>query len=86
MAKKLTDINLIRMAWLMLTEYSILGVLWDYLTLKPEMADKHTKNRRRGTCEWCDDKIKATNQCSICGCWIKAKTMYKKSKCPRGKW
>lgn len=86
MSKKITDINIFRAIWIALTEYSILGVAWDYLFQQVDLEDKSVRYTRRQICAACDDKIDITNQCSICGCWIKAKTMYTKSKCPVDKW
>lgn len=83
---KITDINVPRMIYLMFTQYSILGVIYDTIMRKAEMCCDALKAERRKTCSGCKDRITSTNQCSICGCWITAKTMYSKSKCPNGYW
>ena len=64
--------------------------------LKIERADDETINSRKKICQECDQfkrvytnfagKKINTSKCSICGCFIGAKTLIKSEKCPEKKW
>lgn len=41
---------------------------------------------RLDTCKKCDKFILDRNRCSVCGCYMPAKTKLKGSKCPLGRW
>lgn len=49
-------------------------------------VDQQTYINRLKICETCDHSISviplAGKTCSVCGCFVKAKTRYKKSQCP----
>lgn len=56
------------------------------LTGNAQYVDEGTRIKRLETCAACPKLIKLTNQCSECGCFVKAKTRYAESSCPIGKW
>lgn len=69
------------------TQYTILNVIVDEFLNKAEKASKYTRARRLYlNCYACDELFNPTKQCKKCGCFVKAKVMYKKSSCPIGKW
>lgn len=41
---------------------------------------------RMNICEGCEFFINETSRCSVCGCYMKAKAMFKKTYCPENKW
>jgi len=49
-------------------------------------ASKKVERARMAVCETCDAFDKKRKRCSKCGCYMKAKTKLKESKCPLGKW
>lgn len=44
------------------------------------------QRKRIEICKECDSLFTPTMQCEECLCFIRLKTMAKKSKCPLGKW
>jgi hypothetical protein len=52
----------------------------------PRIADEKTVNERRNICSECEYLDKQRNRCKKCGCMLKAKTAFKGTKCPIGKW
>lgn len=42
--------------------------------------------QRQDICNDCEHRIKVTNQCSECGCFLAAKTKFKQESCPLQKW
>lgn len=42
--------------------------------------------RRMTICESCPNLTVVTQQCSVCGCFMKAKTKLNSANCPVGKW
>jgi len=55
----------------------------NYAFPNPEMEELAKK--RAAICVDCP-KLKSNNFCSVCGCYIPAKTRSKKSRCPLSKW
>ena len=53
---------------------------------KPGIADENVINERRNICSECDYLDKERNRCKKCGCMLRAKTAFKGTKCPIGKW
>ena len=53
---------------------------------KPGMADEKTVNERRNICSECEYLDKEKNRCKKCGCMLRAKTAFKGTSCPIGKW
>jgi hypothetical protein len=68
------------------TSYSIIGVLVDIFNGTIDLSDYKEIQKRRDICYNCNYLFKLTKQCKQCGCFIKAKTIFSKSKCPIGKW
>lgn len=42
--------------------------------------------RRMSICKDCPFFIQESKRCSKCGCFMEKKAMFKKTKCPEGKW
>jgi hypothetical protein len=42
--------------------------------------------QRNKTCKECEDYIPNQDRCSVCGCYLKVKTLLQVAKCPRNKW
>jgi hypothetical protein len=49
-------------------------------------VDDTTYEYRMSICGGCEFFISETERCSVCGCYMKAKNMFKKTYCPEGKW
>lgn len=64
--------------------YNILGVIKDLLTGNLQFVDSQTKNQRMDICNSCE--ARKLNFCSVCGCYLPAKTKLKKSECPMELW
>ena len=47
-------------------------------------VSKRTLENRRKLCSLCP--YRAENTCMVCGCYIKYKTKFKDSGCPKGVW
>jgi hypothetical protein len=58
----------------------------DLLNPKTEKATEEQAKDRLEICNSCDEYIKLTHQCKVCGCFMELKTKIKISKCPLGKW
>jgi hypothetical protein len=43
-------------------------------------------SQRQDICNDCEYRIKTTNQCSKCGCFLSAKTKFRQEECPLQKW
>ena len=57
---------------------------WHYLT--QDHVDDATQQSRYALCKECPSFINLTKQCSLCGCFMKAKTAIKNATCPDGRW
>lgn len=49
------------------------------------MVEKSVSSDRWTICKDCDG-LRANNTCKECGCFMVAKTKFKKASCPLGKW
>jgi len=49
-------------------------------------VDETTYEHRISLCRGCEFFINETERCSVCGCYMKAKSMFKKAYCPENKW
>ncbi len=49
-----------------------------------QRADLTERERRYNICLTCPERNH--DRCSLCGCFIKTKTIFKNSECPIGKW
>ncbi len=48
------------------------------------LVDSSTKKKRLSVCDQCE--YRSDMQCSVCECFILAKTMLASESCPKGKW
>lgn len=64
--------------------YNMLNVIKDLLTGKLEYVDAPTKTDRMTICHSCE--ARKNNFCTVCGCYLPAKTKLKKSECPMELW
>ena len=48
--------------------------------------EKDIQAERYAVCEDCSEFRKLTRQCNVCACFMPAKTLFNKSKCPKGYW
>ena len=46
------------------------------------LHDQDIIDKRWAECEKCEFLIKSTNQCSVCKCWMTAKTKVATARCP----
>lgn len=58
----------------------------DLLNPRTQHATNEVAAERLEICKQCPKFIKATTQCTECGCFMFAKTKLKAAKCPLGKW
>jgi len=49
------------------------------------MVEKEVSSKRFDICKDCDS-LRANNTCKECGCYMIAKTKFKKASCPLDKW
>jgi hypothetical protein len=49
------------------------------------IADQETRAKRIGECQQCEHLVKR-KRCGKCGCFVRAKVTFEKSKCPIDKW
>lgn len=66
--------------------YNILDVITDIFTGQLKFAKFSVAKKRYKECTECEVRNKTLNVCTICGCWLPAKTKLEKSSCPMGKW
>jgi hypothetical protein len=59
---------------------------WHLLDADARISNQEKINKRFEICKTCVHFIKATTQCTQCGCIMKAKTTLKIAECPIGKW
>lgn len=68
----------------MFNGYNIFDAIWDLLRGKLEFTDKKVAIDRMNICNSCE--ARKGNFCSVCGCYLPAKTKLKKSECPMELW
>ncbi len=59
---------------------------WDIFNKNLEKVDESIFNKRMDICNSCEHLIKATKQCTKCGCFMVLKTKMPHAICPVGKW
>jgi hypothetical protein len=59
---------------------------WDLLNPSAFESDDEIVTKRLDLCRGCEHLIKATTQCTKCGCFMNLKTKLKAASCPIGKW
>tara|TARA_B100001971_G_C18114300_1_gene495955 strand:+ start:60 stop:350 length:291 start_codon:yes stop_codon:yes gene_type:complete len=50
------------------------------------VIEKEIQEERYAICEDCSEFKKLTRQCKVCSCFMPAKTLFNKSRCPKGYW
>jgi hypothetical protein len=63
---------------------SFVDRLKNKITVK--FVDHELSVQRLSTCKNCEEFVKITSQCKLCGCFLPAKTKLKNSSCPIKKW
>jgi hypothetical protein len=66
--------------------YNILDVVKDVIIGDLEIASDDIVESRRALCESCEVRNATFNICTVCGCFIPAKTKLKESECPMELW
>ncbi|WP_353744838.1 DUF6171 family protein [Hydrotalea sp. AMD] len=66
--------------------YNIIDVFKDILKGNLEFVSKQEANSRFEICKKCEVRNPKLNICTICGCFLPAKTKLKKSTCPMNQW
>lgn len=66
--------------------YNILDVLKDIVLGRLDFVDANTKKDRYNICLSCEARNKTFNTCTVCGCYLPAKTKLKKAGCPMELW
>ena len=66
--------------------YNIWDALWELVTGKLEFTSKSIAKERMNICKNCEVRNKTLNTCTICGCFLPAKTKLEKSSCPMELW
>lgn len=59
---------------------------WDLINPKIERVPEHIAEKRYEICKKCPEFRKFTTQCSICNCFMGAKTKLPNASCPLHKW
>jgi hypothetical protein len=59
---------------------------WDFINPATQYVSEEEASARFSICESCPFLIKATSQCSKCGCFMNLKTKLQKATCPVGNW
>ena len=65
---------------------SIVAVGKDLINNKNVFAIEEIINKRLNICKSCEFFNNENNRCSICGCYMTAKTKLNSSNCPKGLW
>jgi hypothetical protein len=58
----------------------------DFLSSATEYVSKEVQEERFSICAGCPELMKLTNQCKLCGCFMKLKVKLAHAECPAGKW
>ena len=74
------------MTWQELRDDSI-SKLKDLATsVSSGVVEKKIQAERYAICEDCSEFRKSIKQCKVCSCFMPAKTLFNRSKCPKGYW
>lgn len=66
--------------------YNIFNAILDFFNGDLEFVTKTKAKERQAICNQCEAKNKKLNVCTICGCYLPAKTKLKESSCPMSQW
>ena len=67
-------------------DYNIVDVVKDFLTGNLKFADDDVVAHRLSICEPCEARNTTLNTCSVCSCYLPAKTKLVEATCPMEKW
>ena len=67
-------------------KYGIMDVVKQFLSGTLKFASDDIVASRRATCKTCEVRNTTLNTCTICSCYIPAKTKLLNSSCPMEKW
>ena len=70
----------------MKANYYITDIIKQFLAGTLKFADEDVVDERRAICEQCEIRNATLNICTICQCYIPAKTKLLESTCPMEKW
>ena len=59
---------------------------WDLLNPNKPRSSEELSAYRLEICKACPQYRQATNQCKLCGCFMKLKTTLAQATCPLNKW
>jgi hypothetical protein len=59
---------------------------WDLLNPNQPRSSEELGAYRLEICKTCEYYRQKTNQCKLCGCFMKLKTTLENAKCPVNKW
>lgn len=59
---------------------------WHLLDPNRKIKDQQVVEKRMKICDQCPHLIKLTKQCTLCGCFMPAKTTLSNAECPIHKW
>lgn len=67
-------------------KYTIFHAIYDFCRSKLKYATASLTEERRQHCQACEMRNKTLNTCTICGCYIPAKTRLEEASCPMDVW
>lgn len=75
-----------KMTWQEIRDDSISRLKETVDAVTSGFIEKDIQSARYKICEDCSEFRKTLRQCKICSCFMPAKTLFNKSKCPKGYW
>jgi hypothetical protein len=66
--------------------YTIIDVAKDLIRGKLKFASRAVASSRISECNGCEVYDSKHKKCTVCGCYMPAKTKLELSSCPMGKW
>jgi hypothetical protein len=74
------------MTWQEIRDDSIIKLKDLVTSVSSGIIEKEIQAERFAVCEDCSEFRKSLRQCKVCSCYMPAKTLFKRSKCPKGYW
>ena len=75
-----------KMTWQQIRDESIGMLKETYTAVTSGYLEKEIQEERYEICEGCSEFIKILRLCNVCKCYMPAKTLFNKSKCPKSYW
>ena len=75
-----------KMTWQQIRDDSISKLKETYDAVTSGYVEKEIQAERYRICEECSEFRKITRQCKVCSCFMPAKTLFNKSRCPKNYW